>query len=103
MPGGGGGDSIIVKVGMLVVSLRGVNFRFWSRLPIFLAFKVSLRVAREKMQHFFKKDSPRLVSIRGQKMHEPRPDWSPLGVNFKILDEHSHLFLYSSPAPEGLW
>ena len=54
-----GGESNIKKkkkkIGMLVVSLRGVNFRFWSRL----------------------------VLIRGQKMHEPRPDWSPLGVNFK--------------------
>ena len=25
-------DSNIIKVGVLVVSLRGVNFRFWSRL-----------------------------------------------------------------------
>ena len=47
------------KVGVLVISLRGVNFRFWSRLfgveetsPIFLAFKVSLRVASEEMQQF---------------------------------------------------
>ena len=31
-PRGGGGDSNIKKVGVLVVSLRGVNFRFWSRL-----------------------------------------------------------------------
>ena len=44
---------------MLVVLLLGVNFRFWSRLgaeeklPIFLAFKVSLRVAREEMQEEF--------------------------------------------------
>ena len=30
--GGGGGNSNIKKVGVLVVSLRGVNFRFWSRL-----------------------------------------------------------------------
>ena len=29
---GGGGDSKKRKVGVLVVSLRGVNFRFWSRL-----------------------------------------------------------------------
>ena len=29
---GGGGDSNIRKVGVHVVSLRGVNFRFWSRL-----------------------------------------------------------------------
>ena len=33
-PGGGspGGDSHMKGAGMLVVSLRGVNFRFWSRL-----------------------------------------------------------------------
>ena len=58
-PGGGGGDSNTKKVGVLVVSLRGVNFRVWSRLgceeklPIFLAFKVSLRVAREEMHQIF--------------------------------------------------
>ena len=37
-------------------------------------------------------------------MREPHPDWSPLGVNFKILDEHPHLFLYNyfkSPPPPG--
>ena len=36
-------------------------------------------------------------------MREPCPDWSPLGVIFKILDEHPHLFLYSSspPPPPG--
>ena len=28
----GGGDSHMKQTGMLVVSLRGVNFRFWSRL-----------------------------------------------------------------------
>ena len=28
----GGGDSHLKQTGMLVVSLRGVNFRFWSRL-----------------------------------------------------------------------
>ena len=31
-PGGGGGDSHMKWTGMLVVSLRGVNFGFWSRL-----------------------------------------------------------------------
>ena len=30
--GGGGGDSHMKWMGMLVVSLRGVNFGFWSRL-----------------------------------------------------------------------
>ena len=59
--GGGGGDSNIKKAGVLVVSLRGVNFRFWGvslrvlrkNHQIFLAFKVSLRVALEEMQEFF--------------------------------------------------
>ena len=32
-------------------------------------------------------------------MREPRPDWSPLGVNFKILDEHPHLFDIRVPPP----
>ena len=34
-------------------------------------------------------------------MREPRPDWSPLGVNFKILDEDPYLFYISSPPPPG--
>ena len=58
MPGGEG-DSNIKRVGMLVVSLSGVNFRLWSRLEksaIFLAFKVSLRVARKEMHFFLKLD-----------------------------------------------
>ena len=29
---GGGGDSHMKWTGMLVVSLRGINFGFWSRL-----------------------------------------------------------------------
>ena len=29
---GGGGELEYKKVGVLIVSLRGVNFRFWSRL-----------------------------------------------------------------------
>ena len=31
-PGGVGGDSHMKQMGMLAVSLRGVNFGFWSRL-----------------------------------------------------------------------
>ena len=31
-PGGGGGGLEYKKVGVLVVSLRGANFRFWFRL-----------------------------------------------------------------------
>ena len=61
--GGGGGDSNIKKVGVLVVSLRGVNFRFWSRLGcwgkitnIFSLQGLFLRVAREEIQQFFLKN-----------------------------------------------
>ena len=54
---GGGGDSHMKVAVMLVVSLRGVNFEFWSHLGcsrqnaiIFnLAVKVSFRVAREEI------------------------------------------------------
>ena len=51
----GGGDSHMKWTGMLVVSLRGVNFGFWSRLgclgkmSLFLAVKVLFRVAREEI------------------------------------------------------
>ena len=50
-----GGTPHMKGVGILVVSLRGVNFRFWSHLgclgktPSYLAVKVSFRVAREKI------------------------------------------------------
>ena len=51
----GEGDSHMKGAEMLVVSLRGVNFRFFSRLepgvlgktPLCLAVKVSFRVAFE--------------------------------------------------------
>ena len=54
-PGRGGGGTPHMKgVGMLVVSLRGVNFGFWSqgvlgKTPLYVAVKVSFRVAREKI------------------------------------------------------
>ena len=32
VPGGGGGDYHIKRGGMLVVSLRGINFGFWYQL-----------------------------------------------------------------------
>ena len=38
-------------------------------------------------------------------MREPRPDWSPLVVNFKILDEHPHLFsiqVHTPPPPREI-
>ena len=35
-------------------------------------------------------------------MREPRPDWSPLEVNFKILDGHPHLFYIRIPPTLGI-
>ena len=42
-----------------------------------------------------------MVSFKGQKKLEPRPDWSPLGVQFKISDEYPHPF-YMRSLPRGL-
>ena len=33
-----------------------------------------------------------MVSFKGKKELGPRPDWSPLGVSFKISDEHPRPF-----------
>ena len=58
-PGEGGGHSHMKVAGMLVVSLSGINFRFWTRLgrgvlgkTPYLAVKVSFRVALEEIIHF---------------------------------------------------
>ena len=40
-----------------------------------------------------------MVSFRGQKKLGPRPDRSPLGVSFKISDEHPHPFHMRSSQP----
>ena len=41
-------------------------------------------------------------SFRGQKKLGLRPDWSPLGVYFKIYDEYPHPFHMRIPPPP-LW
>ena len=52
---GGGGISHSKGAGMLVATLRGVNFGFWSYLgssgqtPLYLAVKDSFRVARKEV------------------------------------------------------
>ena len=49
----------------------------------------------KKCSNFFK-----LVYFRGQKMRELSPDLSPLAVNLKLLDGHSHFFIFESTARE---
>ena len=50
---GGGGTPHMKRVGMFVVSRRGVNFGFWSHLGCAgqnaIIYKVSFRVAHEKI------------------------------------------------------
>ena len=54
-PGREGGTPHMKVVGMHVVSLRGVKFRFWSYLSVlgktlsYLAVEVSFKVARQKI------------------------------------------------------
>ncbi len=86
--------------GMLVVSLRGVNFgllvslrvfrKKMPKTPIFLAIMVSFRVTQKYTN--INSILSFLVSFRGQERLEPHPDWSLLGVLFKISDEHPRPF-----------
>ena len=39
------------------------------------------------------------VFLSGLFLLKPRPDWSPLGVKFKISDEHPRLFHMGVPPP----
>ena len=74
-------------VRMLVVLLRGVNFRFWPHIGcsgqnaiIFNGEGLVYRVALEKLQKYIYCLCFNMVSFRGQKKLRPRPDRSPLGV-----------------------
>ena len=61
-----------------------------GKTTLYLALKVSFRVAHEEI----KKYTLCIIFFffRGQIKLGPRPDWSPLGVQFKISDEHRHPF-----------
>ena len=96
--GGGGGHSHMKGAEKLVVSLRGVNFGFWSLLgcsgqnAIILVVKVSFRVAREEaifntyVFKFVLLYSIHIIKVfygpplGVKKKIGPRPDRSPLGV-----------------------
>ena len=63
---------------MLVVSLRGVNFGFWSRLG---CSKKIIKNIRLLCLYIIKTHCMSyLVSLRGQNLLKPHPDWSHLGV-----------------------
>ena len=72
--------------GMLVVSLRGVNFGFWSHLGCSEQNATKFRRQKSRLglnaikyiKYIFLIRF--IYSFRGQKKLGPRPDWSPLGV-----------------------
>ena len=78
-------------------------------MSLFLAVKVSFRVAREEIT--YKKEIILIcyiylihinkVSFRGLHKLWPRPDWSLLGVKFKISNEHPCPFHMGVPPPGG--
>ena len=71
---------------MLVVSLRGVNFGFWSYLGcsgqnvIIFSRECLFYGCTRKVPVFFICLCFKMVSFRGSKKFGPCPDWSPLGV-----------------------
>ena len=59
-----------------------------------------LRKEKEKSNFLFSSFFSFLaVSFRGQILLKARTDWSPLGVKFKISDEHPRLFHIGVPPP----
>ena len=68
-------------------------------MPSYLAVKVSFRIESKTIFKYTYCLCFNMVSFRGQKKLGPRPYWSPLGVQFKISDEHPHLFHMRSPPP----
>ena len=84
--GVGEGDCHMKGVGMLVVSLTGVNFGFWSHLGssgqnaiIFSREGLVERCTRRNIKAYICL-CLKMVSFRGQKKVGPCPDWSPLGA-----------------------
>ena len=101
-----GGHSHMEWMGMLIVSLRGVNFGFWSHLEcsgqnviIFSRQGLGKGCTRrtnktERILILY------IYSFRGPHKLRPRPDWSLLGVKFKISGEHPRPFQVGVPPPE---
>ena len=89
-----GGDSQMEWTGMLAVSLRGVNFGFWSSLGrsvqnvIIFSQQGLVKGCTRRNTVLFICLFYKLVSFRGLQKLRPRPDWFPLGVKFKISNKH---------------
>ena len=66
-------------------------------MSLFLAVKVSFRVAREEITKKERILIRYIYSFRGLHNVRPHPDWSLLGVKFKISDEHPRPFHIGVP------
>ena len=71
---------------MLDVFLRGVNFGFWSHLgssgqnAIIFSREGLVKGCTRRNTRIYICLCFKMVSFKGHKKVEPRPDWSPLGV-----------------------
>ena len=81
------GDSNIKVTEMLVVSLCGVNCRFWSHLRCFgmeshynCPIQVSLSSVHKEIQKKCPDSDKTEISLRNLFKLEPHPYWSPLVV-----------------------
>ena len=59
--GGGGGYSHMKQTGMLVVSFRGVNFGFWSRLGC-SGYSINV-LRRQETQNYAKRNRSQISSL----------------------------------------
>ena len=94
---GVGGGGRIKMMGMLVISVWGVNCRFSSYLGC-LGWKVTIilicpfRYPLVLCIKKFTKITLTLATQRGQFKLEPHPQWSLLGVKFEFSNKHPHQF-----------
>ena len=116
----GGRTPHMKVVGMLVVSLRGVNFGFWSHLGCtgqnaIIFSREGLHAKKYEniyliciflMGHSYNPSFLmclcfNMVSFRGKKKLGPRPDRSPLGLKFKFPTSIPTPFICGVPPPPG--
>ena len=104
-PPGGGGDSHMKWTGMLVVSLSGVNFGFWSSLGC-SGQNVIIFSRQGLVQGCTRRNNKKeriliryIYPFRGLHNVRPHPNWSLLGLKFKISDEHPRPFHMGVPPP----
>ena len=101
-----GGNSHIKVTGMLVVSLWGVNRRFWSHLGclgwkgIICPFRYRLVLCIKKIYKKCPDTDHTEISLTGQFKLEPHLHWSPLGVLLEFFDEHPcRIYMRVPPSP----